>query len=139
MENLIAAIHDSILDRWSDSRSIPVSQLPDFQGAKVSKLIVHYSPAWFVALLHPTEDMVIVTYSKVEAPADLPHILLNEDHITTKQYFAKYPAKYLFVQESAEPGFYLTEFYNKDGVLFNTRNCSIGEFMYHIENEFSGF
>ncbi|TDE14849.1 hypothetical protein [Dyadobacter psychrotolerans] len=136
MNKLITDLNSAILDKWDNSKSIPVSDLPDFEKANLSKLIINYGPPWFVALLNPVEEIVIVTYAKVDKPADLPHLLLNYDHISTKEYFVKYPSKYLLIQKSDRVGLYKTEFYDHKRNLIKVENCTAEEFLVYIENEF---
>ena len=135
MDTLITNIHNIILNKWTASKSIPVSELPDHDEMDISKLIVHYNPAWFIALINPDNEIVVVTYAKVQTPADLPHLLLNYDHISTQAYFTKYLSKYLLIQESLLPDLYKTEFYDDKGNLIDARDCSINEFVAYIENE----
>ena len=135
MDKLITDIHNIILEKWNASKSIPLSDIPDHDEVDLSKLIVHYSPAWFIALINPGEDILVVNYARVHKSADLPHLLLNYDHISTKDYFTRYLSKYMLIQQSVIPGVYRTEFFDHNGNLLNVRDCSINEFVSHIENE----
>jgi hypothetical protein len=135
MEKLITDIQALILEKWGSAKPILASEIPDYEETNLSKLIINYNPPWFVALLRSAEDLVILMYAKVDNAGELPHLLLNYDHTSVQEYFVRYPSKYLLIAKSHEPGFYKTEFYDHNGTLFNVRNCSTLEFIYHIESE----
>jgi len=137
MENVILTVYDLILKKWNDAKSIPVESLPDYQDTRLTRLIVNYDPAWFVALLDPSEQIVIIAYSKVNSANELPHLLLNYDHLTTSEYLKKYPSKYLLIEPSDQHGIYKTEFYDTNGNLFDARSCSVYDFLESIEMEFA--
>ncbi|MCF2447144.1 hypothetical protein L0657_24530 [Dyadobacter sp. CY345] len=135
MELFIDRIGQLIKSKWENVAFISSNRIPDSDEMDLVKLIVHYDPAWFVTIFLPTSDLVIISYGKVDSAAELPHVILNYDHITSKKYFKTYPTKYLIVTDSGNDNKYLTEYYDKDKLKLATAEVSIEDLVYHISLE----
>ena len=132
MEAFIDGLSKSIRKRWENVAFISSTRIPEFDEIDVVKLIVHYDPAWFVTIFLPASDVVIISYGRVGSANELPHLILNYDHITSKKYFKTYPTKYLLVTDSETGDKYVTEYYNKDRVKLATTETTIEDLVYHI-------
>ena len=135
MDIFIDKIVSLIKVKWNDVAFISSARVPEFEEMDIARLIVHYDPAWFVTIFSPTSEIVIISYGKVSSPAELPHIKLNNDHISSKKYFLTYPTQYLLVTMSDTQGKYVTEYYNKNKIKLATAEVLPEDLIYHISLE----
>jgi len=132
MEIFINRIAKLIKSKWENVAFISSDRIPEFDEMDIVRLIVHYDPAWFVTIFLPTSDVVIISYGKVDSANELPHIILNYDHISSKKYFKTYPTKYLLITDSDNNDKYVTEYYNKDRVKLATAEVTVEDLVYHL-------
>lgn len=135
MESFIERFSKSIKSKWEKVAFISASRIPEFEEMDIVRLIVHYEPAWFVTIFLPASDVVIVSYGNVGSAGELPHIILNYDHIGSKKYFRTYPTKYLLITDSGKDDRYLTEYYNKDRLRTATAEVTVEDLIHHLDLE----